>query len=100
MRKQPRGEYTKEEHAAAEADLIERVSGIMADMTRMALERVEKLVDSTGVDIIRDHLDNDCNFATPKDFMVALCKEGMHQYRRPYPNRRTNRIIENYYIHM
>ena len=99
MSTQPRRTYTEEERAAAKADLIEKVSGLMADMTRMALERVEKL-DADYVNIVRDHLDNGSNFATPKDFILALCKEGAHQYRRPYPNRRTNRVIESYYIHM
>jgi len=99
MSKQPRREYTDAERAEAKADLITKVSGLMADMAKMALERIEKL-DASGCGLISDHLDNGCNFATPKDFTVALCKEGMHQYRRPNPNRRINRIIENYYIHM
>ena len=99
MSKQPRREYTAEERAAAKADLVEKVRGLMTDMAVMAMERIDKL-DASGADVVGDHLDNGSNFVTPKDFMVALCREGMHQYGRAFPNRATNKIVENYYALM
>lgn len=99
MSNTPKREYTDEEVKEARADLEAKVRGIMEDMTKMAQERITK-VELSGVALVEDHLNNGCNFATPKDFVVALCKEGMHQYRRPNPSRVMNRVIENYYLHM
>jgi hypothetical protein len=77
-------------------DLKEKVSEIFDSLKEFGMYKLDKLILS-GSDVIKDHELNQCNYVTPKDFLVAFAKEIEHQYGRPNPTRTSHKIIKNYY---
>lgn len=83
----------------ARADLRHKVKGLLKDIEKLGLERLDKL-EQSGAGIVQDHISNSLTYATPKDFIVALADEIKHQYTRPHASNRDRRRIKKYYLNL
>lgn len=92
-------DMTKKERRAAKADLRKKVRALMKDAYEMAMARIDKL-DNSGCGLVQDHNENERNWRTPKAFVCALAREMEHQYGPQKDDRRSRRIISNYFVHM
>lgn len=87
----------KAKMAGAKIDLEQKINELMDDIKKLALERLKRL---SSVDIVGDHLQNNCNYAIPKDFICAFADEMKSQYSRPNPKAKDKKRIKNYSIMM
>jgi len=84
----------------AKRDLKAKVRHFMKDATKMAMDSIDK-IECTG--IVDDHIRNEGNFRTPRDFLVAFTEEMKGQYgmlRKGQSTREDLRRIKNYYTFM
>lgn len=63
----------------AMADLKAKVSDFMDEAKILALKKIDRLQDA-GTDIVADHLEQDCNFLIPRDFMAAFADQIKHDF--------------------
>jgi hypothetical protein len=88
---------TKEQRAAR-AELKRIVKELMKDVQKLAIERLEVLMDNSN--IVEHHMNSEGMYATPKNFIAALSKEIERQYAHPNPTRATKQRVATYYINM
>ena len=89
-------QYTDEERKEALEDLCLKTKTMMQRCVDDIENCIRKL-DESGCGIIEDHLQNQQNYKTPKDLILAITKQLEYDYRLVKHTRADKRRIENYF---